>query len=470
MKKLFPVVCICSWLIAAHSFAGSATWSANPISGDWNTAANWTPATVPNGTSDIATFDTSNLTDVSISVTTTVDGILFSPNASAFTISVFPTFPLSLTGFGITNNSGVKQAFLPVSNAAIFFSGNASADDATFTLNSPSALAFGTTSSAGSATINVTETLALVTFGAKASADNATITLDQGGLYFNDGTTAGNATLIANGIGFTGGTIKFFDKADGGTAQVEVFGMGKLDTTYCTRPDGMVIGSIEGTGQVVLPSAEVDLAVGSNNRDTTFSGVISGGRGGLTKVGTGTLTLGNANTYTGDTTVNGGTLVVENETGSATGTGAVVVNSVRLGGRGSISGPVTIGSGSGAGAVLAPNAAMGRPAMLRIYSSLTFKADGIFISKLYPKKLKADAVTANGVTIETGATFTLGGRGSATLVAGTVLTVINNTAAVPISGTFANLLDGGTITVGSNTFEANYSGGDGNDLTLTVVP
>ena len=26
------------------------------------------------------------------------------------------------------------------------------------------------------------------------------------------------------------------------------------------------------------------------------------------------------------------------------------------------------------------------------------------------------------------------------------------------------------LTVGSNTFQANYEGGDGNDLTLTVVP
>ena len=29
--------------------AGSATWDLNPGSGDWNTATNWTPATVPNG-------------------------------------------------------------------------------------------------------------------------------------------------------------------------------------------------------------------------------------------------------------------------------------------------------------------------------------------------------------------------------------------------------------------------------------
>ena len=35
---------------------------------------------------------------------------------------------------------------------------------------------------------------------------------------------------------------------------------------------------------------------------------------------------------------------------------------------------------------------------------------------------------------------------------------------------FSNLPDGSTVTIGSNTFQADYEGGDGNDLTLTVVP
>jgi hypothetical protein len=46
--------------------------------------------------------------------------------------------------------------------------------------------------------------------------------------------------------------------------------------------------------------------------------------------------------------------------------------------------------------------------------------------------------------------------------------VIKNTSGGAIAGTFANLADGSTFTVGSNTFKANYEGGDGNDLTLTV--
>jgi hypothetical protein len=60
-------------------------------------------------------------------------------------------------------------------------------------------------------------------------------------------------------------------------------------------------------------------------------------------------------------------------------------------------------------------------------------------------------------------------RATSVLPSGTTFTVINNTAATPIAGTFANLPDGSTIVVGNNTFQANYEGGDGNDLTLTVT-
>jgi hypothetical protein len=40
----------------------------------------------------------------------------------------------------------------------------------------------------------------------------------------------------------------------------------------------------------------------------------------------------------------------------------------------------------------------------------------------------------------------------------------------PIAGTFANLPDGSIITIKGNNLRASYEGGDGNDLTLTVVP
>jgi hypothetical protein len=79
-------------------------------------------------------------------------------------------------------------------------------------------------------------------------------------------------------------------------------------------------------------------------------------------------------------------------------------------------------------------------------------------------------VIANGVTMNSGASFNLSGTAQGTLKQGLTFTVISNTASTPISGTFSNLADGAIISVNGNNFQANYEGGDGNNLTLTVVP
>lgn len=69
---------------------------------------------------------------------------------------------------------------------------------------------------------------------------------------------------------------------------------------------------------------------------------------GIIKSGPNTLTLTGASNYNGTTTINGGTLLVNNTTGSGTGTGAVVANAnTILGGTGTVDGPVTINAGAG---------------------------------------------------------------------------------------------------------------------------
>jgi autotransporter-associated beta strand protein len=74
---------------------------------------------------------------------------------------------------------------------------------------------------------------------------------------------------------------------------------------------------LAGAGNTTL---NADLTTGSNT-DTTFSGVMSGA-GNLVKVGTGTFTFSNVNTYTGMTTFNAGTLSV---TGTLSDTTTVTV-------------------------------------------------------------------------------------------------------------------------------------------------
>ena len=89
---------------------------------------------------------------------------------------------------------------------------------------------------------------------------------------------------------------------------------------------------------------------------TTMTGlsvatVISGANQSITKIGTGTLKLGGANTYSGGTVVSAGGLVVSNTTGSGVGTGALVIQSgAFLRGTGIVGGATTIEAGGILGA------------------------------------------------------------------------------------------------------------------------
>ncbi len=115
---------------------------------------------------------------------------------------------------------------------------------------------------------------------------------------------------------------------------------------------------------------------------------------------------------------------------------------------------------------------MNKQLTLTIQGSVTFNSDATYTYTFRAKrnKSKIDKVIANGVTINSGATINLSGETQGHLTQGTMLTLIKNTAATPIAGTFSNLPDGGIVNVNGNNLQADYEGGDGNDLTLTVVP
>jgi autotransporter-associated beta strand protein len=354
---------------------------------------------------------------------------------------------------------------------------------------SPPDIFFTGTSTAANATINGQGGTIDGAFGAQiqflntATAATATITNDAGMVSgargskttFDNSAKAANSVLIANGGTGLPGSIFFLAAATGDSASVKLFGDGTLDISEHDS-SGMTLGSLEGDGLVYLGTRR--LTVGRNRVNTTFTGLIQeGGAGGGTggsfaKVGLGSLVLTNANTYTGDTAVNGGTFTVSNTTGSGTGTGPVQVNAGTLGGKGTIAGAVTVGADTIDRPHLAPASGSQTPATLTIQSTLTFKSQGGYNYLLRAKghRALADRVNANGVTIDSGATFSLLGQVQGTLQTGTVFTAINNTSVSPISGTFVNLPDGGIISVNDNNLQASYTGGTGNDLTLTVVP
>jgi autotransporter-associated beta strand protein len=322
-------------LIEEPVFAGSATWLANPISSNWGTDANWTPMTSPCCPGDIATFQTSSQTSVSLANAIEFGGIVFAPGANQFTITTGGQYNITISGAGITNNSGALQTivtngWVTLTNFAtagnlitvqggFAFAGSANAGSATFNggaifNNSASAtsaningsVAFRNLSTAADAHIAVGDIGVgnYAHFSDSSTAGNSTITADNSStISFSGSSTAGTATLNANHA-----TIAFNENSTGEMSRVILSNdmNNVLDISGHAAP-GVSVGSIEGYGTVFLGNRS--LTVGANNSSTTFSGHIQDSVvGSVVKVGTGTLTLTNSNAYRAGTSIDDGTL------------------------------------------------------------------------------------------------------------------------------------------------------------------
>jgi fibronectin-binding autotransporter adhesin len=167
----------------------------------------------------------------------------------------------------------------------------------------------------------------------------------------------------------------------------------------------------------------------------THAGVISGS-GAVIQRGAGTLVLTGANSYTSGTTVTTGTLLVNNSSGSGTGSGGVVVAaSATLGGTGTIAGPVTVNFGGH----IAPGASI---ESLHV-GSLTLAAGSILDFEL-DTLLGVDTsdlitVTTPGGLLINGGTLNLTSGGAMT--AGTYMLIDYNGT---LGGSFGNITLGNT--------------------------
>lgn len=275
------------------------------------------------------------------------------------------TGTLNKTGAGSLslNGAGTFSGGVNVTQGTVILGNNAGFGTGVITLNgstNSATLQFGISSGTLNNTLNVTGTNNFVT--------------QDGNNYITDMT--GDGTLTLNGgatFSFTGDMTAFSGTIRVGTAtnprfypslgnpnpnigtgsSNAVFDLGNTSATLNNRNGGITVylGALIGGASTSLEGSTsannlTTYVIGGKNLDTTFAGKIYEyvpfRSNNIVKVGTGTFTLTGANTYTAGTIVNGGTLLVNNTTGSGTGTNYVAVNSGgTLGGTGFIYGAVT---------------------------------------------------------------------------------------------------------------------------------
>jgi len=289
------------------------------------------------------------------------------------------------------------------------------------------------------------------------------------------------ATLSANSVTFTGPVAV----DTGGTLTAASSNLGAA--TGALRVDGtlnisgdLTKGDLSGAGTISKSNTgSATLTVGSV-ADTIFSGVVQNGSGtvGLTKAGSGALTLSGANTYTGGTNLTGGTLNINNA--SAIGTGPLTISN------GSI-----IDNTSGAPVTLTANNAQNWNAdfsfggsndlnlgtgavtlsanrVLSINGTSTLTVGGNINGNFGLSKLGTGTLTLGG-NFSTSGTLLVNG-GTLNIVSGTVTGTIGGNNPIRIAndaGTTATLTVSGSGTLTSGDSEI-YVGQGGNTATATL--
>lgn len=479
-------------VVAAHALDGDWVGSS---SNEWTDGTNWssTPA-VPDVT---ATFTNTGPNSVTTSGLVNIGSVIFSttPNAQAYTITTGDIFVVN--GTGVANNSTNTQTF-SVGSTMVFLNSSSASSGSNFVTYSVSggAMSFNDTSTAGTANITNgaigggdiefnnssnagTATIvnnAVINFNDTSSAGGSSIT-NNGLVTFNTSSSAGSSTITTNNLA----TTSFTGTSTGGSARFVTNAGGTLDISGLTS-GGMTSGSIEGAGNYVLGANT--LTTGSLNTSTQVDGVISGSGGGLTKVGTGTLTLTGINTYTGATTVSAGTLALSGFASIQSSRLVTVNATLDISAVSSSFAAVSTLAGNSSGVV-----SLGSKALVVLNASTEFAGiiqgtGGIDVSN-GSQTLSGVNTYTNATQIDAGATLALKGSGSIASSAfvgfanlGATLDISQTTSGTSVTGLFSLAreeivaLGSKTLTITNGSFfggviqDGGIAGGAGGNLAI----
>ena len=170
------------------------------------------------------------------------------------------------------------------------------------------------------------------TLGSGSVVDNSSLVVNRSDAFTLGNAISGTGTFTQAGNGTTTLTASnsFTGTASASAGQLVVgnaYGLGSALVNYSTKVvfadgiTGYTVGGLTGSNNFAMANAggsALALTVGNGDRSATYSGNLSDGVLGsglgasLTKIGTGVQILSGSNSYTGKTTVSGGTLEFAN--------------------------------------------------------------------------------------------------------------------------------------------------------------
>jgi len=423
---------------ASYAIPPTKTWSATPGSGNWSAAANWVGGVAPvagdtlvfpaSSTTKAMTNDLAAAFDI---VSLTFDGNGYTVSGNSITLG---------SGISCTTSAApqTNTVSLPIILGATITANITAGCD--FFLNGIISGGFGITKTGS----GVLELGGANTFSGIVTVNTGLLVANHNQALGSGDGTAGTGTNVTQGASLDVYTSNIANEA------LSITGIGNGSNGALYNATTAIWG-----GPITLTG---DAQIGAANGTFTLNGTISG-PGLLAKVSTATLVLTGTETYTNQTIVSGGTLLVN---GALPALSSVTVYSgATLGGVGTIPSQILGVSGGSIAPGQSPGTLNTGTATFNSGSTFKVELNGATAGTQY------DRLNVTGDVVLGGSTL------SATLgyspTPGTSFIIIANDGADAVTGTFAGLAEGASTVVNGTTMTISYKGGDGNDVVLTVA-